>query len=149
MSWGATGVLLIKSKDKLNQVVKVLVSRPGDVYMCGGLFQQRLEHAVPPVREWPQILEQHRAGLLQLEISAMEEEIRSRHVERVRHHINVRWHTNHYSSCSQYKSLQFGGFVKLGMQASITVASSAAASAGASAVENAQQLAVPDFLMMD
>ena len=181
-SWGATGVLLIKSKDKRNQVVKVLVSRPGDVYMCGGLFQQRLEHAVPPVREWPQILEQHRARLLQFEISAMEAEIRLQHVERVRHHINVRWHTHHHfcspiwmsqaagSSATNAQqpavaetgrglqanansrdggAMQICSFVRLDTRASITVASSAAASAGASSAEGAQQLAVPDFLLMD
>ena len=182
LSWGATGVLLIKAKDRLNQVVKVLVSRPGDVYMCGGLFQQRLEHAVPPVREWPQILDQHRAELNQLEVSAMEEEIRCRHVERVRHHINLRWHT-HHDYCSPIwmaqaaassadnaqqpavtetvrglpanansqggSAMHIGLFVKLDMQASISVASSAAASAGASAAENVEQLADPDFLLMD
>ena len=45
--------------------------------------------------------------------------------------------------------MHIGAFVKLDMQASIPVASSAAASAGASAAENVEQLADPDFLLMD
>ena len=45
LSYGATGVLLIRAKGNRG-TVKVLVSRPGDVYICGGAFQQIFEHAV-------------------------------------------------------------------------------------------------------
>ena len=110
MSWGATGVLLIKSQDKANPGVKVLVTLPGDVYVFGGQFQQKFEHAVPPVREWQHILDQHKAELLPQEIQAMEAEIRAQHVHQcsvacqapqlragVRYHINVRWHAKHFN----------------------------------------------------
>ena len=110
MSWGATGVLLIKSQDKANPVVKVLVTLPGDVYILGGQFQQKFQHAVPPVREWQHILDQHKAELLPQEILAMEAEIRAQHIHEcsvacqapqlragVRYHINVRWHAKHYN----------------------------------------------------
>ena len=102
LSWGATGVLLVTASDKKNPVEKVLVSMPGDVYICGGMFQTKLLHAVPPIRDWPSILNKHRADLLPIEVNAMEEEIRLRHVDRVRHHSNVRWHTNHYDCTSHW-----------------------------------------------
>ena len=94
-SFGATGVILIKSKDTSNTAVKVLVVRPGDVYIMGGLFQQKLEHAVPPLCEWPQILDRHGAELLPLEIKAMEDEMFGDNRMGVRYHINLRWHTKH------------------------------------------------------
>ena len=106
MSWGATGVLLIRSKDKWNNVEKVLVSLPGDVYMCGGLFQEKLEHAVPPLRDWHSILARHRKDLLPFEIDAMEDELRQQHVERIRYHINVRWHTYHKNCTNHWMPLR-------------------------------------------
>ena len=102
MSWGATGVLLMRSKDKQNTAETALVSMHGDVYMCGGLFQRKLEHAVPPRRDWPAILQRHRATLLQIEIDALEQELRMQHVESVRQHVNVRWHTNHVNCTAHW-----------------------------------------------
>ena len=102
MSWGATGVLLIMTKERGNKTVKVLVSRPGDVYICGGNFQQKLLHAVPPIRDWPNILERYRLEMERDDILAMEEELRlcEQQSDRIRYHINVRWHTNHQKTCT-------------------------------------------------
>ena len=104
LSWGATGVLLIKSKDKQNATVTVLVSKPGDVYICGGAFQQSFEHRVPPIREWPAILENHGSDMQEDEIRAMEDELGlfKARTERVRYHINVRWHTKHLDNCTPH-----------------------------------------------
>ena len=124
LNWGATGVLLIKSNDKGNSEEKVLVSRHGDVYMCGGLFQTKLVHAVPPMRDWPFILEKHRADLLPIEIKAMEEEMRSHHVDRVRHHIDVRWHTNHRDCTPHWKPHPQAAALSVDTMQQVAVASS-------------------------
>ena len=102
MSWGATGVLLIMTKKRSNKTVKVLVSRPGDVYICGGNFQQKLMHAVPPISDWQNILQRYGAEMEPDDISAMEQELRlwQQQPDRTRYHINVRWHTNHQKTCT-------------------------------------------------
>lgn len=103
LSWGATGVLLIRAKEN-RETVKVLVSRPGDVYICGGAFQQIFEHAVPPIREWRDILDCHCSDMEEYEINAMEDELELLQAgdERVRYHINVRWHTKHQDTCTPH-----------------------------------------------
>ena len=103
LNWGATGVVLIRSRNRRNPEVKVLVARPGDVYIFGGAFQQQYEYAEPPLQDWPDILERYRSDMQPYEIQAMAEEMRQVHVDRVdraRLHINVRWHTNHFSCCA-------------------------------------------------
>jgi len=103
LNWGATGVVLIRSRNRWNREVKVLVARPGDVYIFGGAFQQQFEYAEPPLRDWPDILERYRSDLQPNEIQAMAEEMRLGHVDghaRVRYHINLRWHTNHFGDCT-------------------------------------------------
>ena len=104
LSWSATGVLLIKSKDKQNPTVRVLVSEPGDVYICGGAFQQSFEHAVPPIREWPAILDRYHQDMQTRETQAMKRELEmfEARTQRVRYHINIRWHTKHHSNCTAH-----------------------------------------------
>ena len=104
LSWSATGVLLIKSKDKQNPTVRVLVTEPGDVYICGGAFQQSFEHAVPPIREWPAILDRYHQDMQTRETQAMKRELEmfEARTQRVRYHINIRWHTKHHSNCTAH-----------------------------------------------
>ena len=51
-NWGATGVLLMRSKRRGATVEKVLVILPGDAYICGGAFQANFDHARPPIPQW-------------------------------------------------------------------------------------------------
>ena len=111
LSWQATGVLLMAQKPKKGQVptsgsdIKVLVSLHGDVYIAGGMFQECFVHSVPPVGEWPAILQQHRHYLRAIEIEAMETEIRyaAEKNGRIRRNITVRWHNNHKNCSSTWK----------------------------------------------
>ena len=47
-------MLLIRPEGKPGPGNETLVvSRHGDMYVMGGKFQTRVEHAVPPVKDWP------------------------------------------------------------------------------------------------
>ena len=101
-NWGATGVLLMRSKRRGATVEKVLVILPGDAYICGGMFQQNFEHSRPPITEWAGVLQQHRNELLDLEIHAMEAAIHdyAQRTDRVGCDISVGWHTRHDIACA-------------------------------------------------
>ena len=98
-SWGCTGVLVLRPAPKTQGQTHLIVTRHGDVSIMGGEFQLHFEHAVPPVSEWPALLEVHRLELQPWEIAAMEVEIAEMRVEesgrRTRLNITVRWHHNH------------------------------------------------------
>ena len=100
--WGATGVLLMRSKRRGATVEKVLVILPGDAYICGGAFQANFDHARPPIPQWAGILQQHRHELLEFEIHAMEAAIHdyAQRTDRVGCDISVRWHTRHGLECA-------------------------------------------------
>ena len=101
-NWGATAVLLIRSKRRGATVEKVLVIFPGDAYICGGAFQANFDHARPPIPQWAGILQQHRHELLEFEIHAMEAAIHdyAQRTDRVGCDISVRWHTRHGLECA-------------------------------------------------
>ena len=49
-------MLLIRPKGKPGpENERLVVSRHGDMYVMGGKFQTRFEHAVTPVKDWPSV----------------------------------------------------------------------------------------------
>ena len=103
LSWGATGVLLIRLVK--GNAVKVVVAEPGDVTLMGGMFQQTFQRAVPAVRDWRTILDEHEAQLQEWEIAAMESEIQACNdrEDRIRYNITVRWH-NFHKGCPNWNT---------------------------------------------
>ena len=100
LSWGCTGVLVLKPAAKTKGAEHLIVTRHGDVSIMGGEFQKHFLHAVPPVSQWPALLDKHRSELQHWEIAAMEVEIDQlgvdqQSVPRTRHNITIRWHHQH------------------------------------------------------
>ncbi len=63
LSWGCTGVLVLRPAAKGPGETHLIVTRHGDVTVMGGEFQEKFEHAVPPVGDWPALLTAHRQEL--------------------------------------------------------------------------------------
>jgi hypothetical protein len=100
LSWGCTGVLVLKPAAKTQGAEHLIVTRHGDVSIMGGEFQKHFLHAVPPVSQWAALLDKHRSELRHWEIAAMDEEIAQLGVDqlsvpRTRHNITIRWHHQH------------------------------------------------------
>jgi hypothetical protein len=102
LSWGCTGVLVLKPASRKPGAEHLIVTRSGDVSIMGGEFQKHFLHAVPPVSQWQALLDEHRSELQHWEIAAMEVEIAQHKVDqhsvpRTRHNITIRWHDQHRS----------------------------------------------------
>ena len=106
LSWGCTGVLVLKPSGRNRCDQHLIVTRHGDVFIMGGEFRKYFLRAEPPVSQWQTLLDEHRYKLQPWEIAAMEVEIVQwgidQSVPRPRHNITVRWH-HQYTSCFSAK----------------------------------------------
>ena len=101
LSWGCTGVLVLRPYPKKQGKIHLIVAMHGDVTVMGGCFQENFQHAVPPVSDWPALLLEHGADLEVWERHAMECEIRSMSESSnplPRQNSTIRWHDTH-SGC--------------------------------------------------
>ncbi len=102
LSWGCTGVLVLKPSGRNRCDQHLIVTRHGDVFIMGGEFRKYFLRAEPPVSQWQTLLDEHRYKLQLWEIAAMEVEIAQRGIgqrsgPRTRHNITIRWHHQHGS----------------------------------------------------
>ena len=101
LSWGCTGVLVLKPSGRNRCDQHLIVTRHGDVFIMGGEFRKYFLRAEPPVSQWQTLLDEHRCQLQLWEIAAMEVEIAQLGVDqlsvpRTRHNITIRWHHQHF-----------------------------------------------------
>jgi hypothetical protein len=105
MSWGCTGVLVIRVSGKQRDAenTHIIVAMHGDIVIMAGRFQERFEHSVPPVGDWADLLEKHRGQLAQWEIEAMQVEIDAIQnglaCPLFRHSITLGWLNSHNNVC--------------------------------------------------
>jgi hypothetical protein len=102
LSWGCTGVLVLKPSGRNRSDQHLIVTRHGDVCIMGGEFRKYFLRDEPPVSQWQTLLDEHRGQLQLWEIAAMEVEIAQlgvdqQSVPRTRHTITIRWHHQHRS----------------------------------------------------
>jgi hypothetical protein len=110
LSWGRTGVLVLRPKFKKAQGrTHLIVQMHGDITIMAGEFQQFFQHASPPVSEWTALLEVHRNELKLWEIAAMQVEIAAMNDGSLdpllRQNVTLRWINSHSNCCWSHDRL--------------------------------------------